>query len=68
MRLPTVKIKADTKLGYMIINESDFNKSVHELYQEKEPDKEENSTETETEEKPRRGRPSKKTNGEDPFE
>jgi hypothetical protein len=31
MRVPTLKIKADTTLGYMIINESDFNGARHEL-------------------------------------
>ena len=35
MRIPTVKIKADTKLGYMIINESRFDKRIHKLYEEK---------------------------------
>jgi len=34
MRLPTIKIKADTKLGYMIINEGDFKEGVHRVFVE----------------------------------
>ena len=33
MRLPTVKIKADTKLGYALINESDFNPGLHKVFE-----------------------------------
>ena len=32
MRVPTVKIKADTTLGYMLINESDFNPNLHKIF------------------------------------
>lgn len=35
MRLPTVTIVADNKKGRKIINESDFDKSKHKLYEEK---------------------------------
>jgi len=36
-RLPTVKIKADTKSGFMIINEANFNPDTMELYEESAP-------------------------------
>ena len=34
MALPTVKIKADTQYGYMLINESDYDAKIHELYED----------------------------------
>ena len=30
--LPTIKIKADSALGYMIVNQSDFDPKHHEPY------------------------------------
>lgn len=38
--IPTVRIKADTPLGYAIINESDFDSSEHELFDENPADAE----------------------------
>ena len=38
MRLPTVKVKADTAKGSRIINESDFNGAVHVLFDAPAPD------------------------------
>ena len=32
MKLDTVKIEADTKTGYAIINKEDFNRSKHEIF------------------------------------
>ena len=32
MKLPVIKIKADNEDGFMIINEKDFDKELHELY------------------------------------
>jgi hypothetical protein len=37
--LPTVKVQAETKSGFMSINESDFDKRVHKLYKEPEEKK-----------------------------
>ena len=34
--LPTIKIKADSALGYVIINQSDFDPKHHEPYHEPE--------------------------------
>jgi len=34
--LPTVRVQAETKSGFMTINESDFDKRVHKLYKEPE--------------------------------
>jgi len=33
MRVETVKIKADNEQGFIIINESDFNKDDHKLFE-----------------------------------
>lgn len=32
---PVVKVVADNEQGYMLINESDFDKAIHVLYVEK---------------------------------
>jgi len=32
MRLPTIKIQADNEHGFMIINESDYDKEKHAIY------------------------------------
>lgn len=37
--LPTVRIKVDTELGYMIINESDFDPEIHVLFETEKPKK-----------------------------
>lgn len=70
MRLPTVRIKADSRLGYMIINESDFDPSIHKPYKLPEETRE-NGEEArtgnhgvETTDPVKRGRPHKKT---EPF-
>lgn len=34
MQCPTVKIKADNEQGFSILNESDFDEAIHELYTE----------------------------------
>lgn len=34
MICPTVKVKCDNEQGFMIINESDFNKNKHKLFSE----------------------------------
>jgi hypothetical protein len=36
MSCPTVKVKCDNEQGFMIINESDFDKKNHELFVAKE--------------------------------
>ena len=33
-RTPTVKIAANTRRGFMIINESDFDEAIHKRYEE----------------------------------
>ena len=55
--LPTVRVQAETKSGFMTINESDFDKRVHKLYKEpeiKEPEviKEPEGKEPEPEKEP----------------
>ena len=35
MRCPTVKVKCDNEQGFIIINESDFDKCDHVLFAEK---------------------------------
>lgn len=30
--IPTVKVKSDNKIGYMTINETDFDRRIHEIY------------------------------------
>ena len=37
MQIPTVKIKAKNKLGFMIVNEEDYNPDKDKLYAEPEP-------------------------------
>lgn len=37
--LPTMRVQAETKSGFMTINESDFDKRVHKLYKEPEEKK-----------------------------
>ncbi len=34
-RVGTVKVKSDNDLGYMLINEADFDEKVHKLFKEK---------------------------------
>jgi len=47
---PTVRVKADNESGFALINESDFDAQMHELFDT--PDELE-------QEKPKRGRPAK---------
>lgn len=35
MNCPTVKVKTDNEQGFIIINESDFEEDLHELYVDK---------------------------------
>lgn len=35
--IATVKVKADSELGYIVINESDFNEDEHTLYKDPKP-------------------------------
>lgn len=38
--IPTVRIKSENPLGYAIINQSDYDASVHELYDDEPKDSE----------------------------
>lgn len=42
--LPTIKVKADTALGYMIINQDDFDPQQHKQYAEAMPNKAKSKT------------------------
>lgn len=51
MKVKTVKVKADTKSGYVTINASDFNGSNYTLYVEKELNEQEEGKKKSTKKK-----------------
>ena len=61
MRVPTVKIKTNTSLGYKIINESDFDKDKDQLFVRPAttPSFKIEIEDADDEKQPRRGRPPK---------